>query len=45
MVDFSQYVDFVTGPDATADCPTYDADGDGDVDLVDVGAFQLAFTG
>jgi hypothetical protein len=31
--------------DEAVDCSTFDFDGDFDVDLLDMGAFQRAFTG
>lgn len=43
--DFAWFAGAVTGPGATADCLLFDADDDLDVDLVDFGAFQVAYTG
>ncbi|MCH8252177.1 MAG: hypothetical protein IID36_06970 [Planctomycetes bacterium] len=47
LFDFAALLDCVTGPGegALPDCATFDLDGDNNVDLVDCGVLQLAFTG
>lgn len=45
--DFGAYFDCITGPVSglLPGCEPFDFDGDGDVDLTDLGGFQRAFTG
>jgi hypothetical protein len=47
MEDFSSLAACLAGPDvpAAAGCACYDFDDDGTVDLEDLAAFQLVFTG
>jgi cysteine-rich repeat protein len=47
LMDYSQFVKCRTMlfGDEAVDCSTFDFDGDFDVDLLDMGAFQRAFTG
>ena len=44
-LDYERFQDALTAPDVIADCPLFDADGDGDIDLEDFGFLQTAFTG
>ena len=44
-VDFALFLEFFTGPQGAVVCPTFDFDGDEDVDFADFAAFQEAFTG
>ena len=47
-LDYSMFLDCFTGPDGepvTEECHTFDFDDDNDVDLIDWGDFQAAFTG
>lgn len=45
--NFSKFADCLSGPGGGLGpgCECFDADGNGDIDLTDVAAFQLAFTG
>ncbi len=45
LADFGALALYFGGPDVAVDCPAFDSDGDGDVDLVDVADFQSAFDG
>ncbi len=42
--DYAYFLDQVSGPDGETFCPTFDADDDNDVDLLDWSALQQAFT-
>ena len=45
LLDYTRFHSAVSGPKVIADCPIFDSDGDSDVDMIDFGAFQTAFTG
>lgn len=43
--DYAEFKESVFGPGMDSDCPLFDFDGDGDVDLADFAAFAASFTG
>ena len=43
LSDYSAFEDVLLGPDVPVDCPVFDSDTDGDVDLLDFADFQAAF--
>jgi hypothetical protein len=45
LLDYSWFVQSVSGPGVEGDCLLFDFDGDDDVDLSDFRAFQVAFSG
>lgn len=48
LFDFANFQECLTGPDGgpiSTECRAADSDGDGDVDLSDMAAVQLEFTG
>lgn len=44
LVDYATFEEVLGGPDVPVDCPVFDADGDGDVDLRDFARLQAGFT-
>lgn len=45
LPDFAAFAIYLQGPGVASPCPVFDDDGDDDVDLKDVVAFQRTFTG
>ncbi len=47
QIDFNQFQSCIAGPESSIGpgCAVFDFNGDGDVDLLDIGEFQIAFTG
>ena len=45
LPDYASFQGRLMGPDVVVDCPLFDANGDGSVDLRDFAALQVAFTG
>ncbi len=45
LPDYAKFHESLTGPGVPTDCLLFDFDGDFDVDLIDLGAFQAVFTG
>ena len=44
LFDYATFGEVFMGPDVPADCPTFDSDGDSDVDLKDFANLQAGFT-
>lgn len=45
LLDYASFLGRLMGPDVSVDCPLFDANGDGDVDLRDFATLQAVFTG
>ena len=44
MDDYAVFESFLEGPEVVIDCPAFDSDGDGHIDLMDFAAIQLVLT-
>lgn len=44
VIDYAAFEEVLSGPGVLVDCPVFDSDGDGDVDLRDFAKMQAVFT-